>query len=92
MNQSFKSIVLTGILNSQCLIEIQAKHAQYRFGINNDPIIKYIDVKYQGLIKDALVCYSSDQDMILNHSLALEYCKYMNNNEEKQQLITFKTN
>lgn len=41
--------------------------------------LKNIDGKYRGLIKDALVCYSSDQDMILNHSLALEYCKYMKN-------------
>lgn len=41
--------------------------------------IKNIDGIYQGLIKDALVCYSSDQDLILNHSLALEYCKYMKN-------------
>ena len=38
---------------------------------------KNIDDKYQGLIKEALVCYTSDQNMILNHSLALEYCKYM---------------
>jgi predicted nucleotidyltransferase len=36
-----------------------------------------IATKYQGLIKEALVCYSSDQNMCLNHSLALEYCKYM---------------
>ncbi|SUY48176.1 nucleotidyltransferase family protein [Clostridium putrefaciens] len=41
--------------------------------------IKNIDGIYQGLIKEALACYSSDQDMILNHSLALEYCKYMKN-------------
>lgn len=41
--------------------------------------IKNIDDKYQGLIKEALECYSSDQDMLLNHSLALEYCKYMKN-------------
>jgi predicted nucleotidyltransferase len=41
--------------------------------------IKNIYDKYQGLIKDALVCYTSDQNMILNHSLALEYCKYMKN-------------
>jgi len=42
-------------------------------------VLKNIDDKYRGLIKDALVCYSSDQDMILNHSLALEYYKYMKN-------------
>lgn len=41
--------------------------------------IKNIDGIYQGLIKDALLCYSSDQDLILNHSHALEYCKYMKN-------------
>jgi predicted nucleotidyltransferase len=41
--------------------------------------LKNIDDKYRGLIKDAIVCYSSDQDMILNHSLALEYCKNMEN-------------
>jgi len=41
--------------------------------------LKNIEGKYRGLIKDALVCYSSDQEMILNHSLALEYCKYMKN-------------
>jgi predicted nucleotidyltransferase len=41
--------------------------------------IKNIDGIYQGLVKDALVCYSSDQDLIMNHSLALEYCKYMKN-------------
>jgi len=42
-------------------------------------VLKNIDGKYRGLIKDALVFYSSDQDMILNHSLALEYYKYMKN-------------
>jgi len=41
--------------------------------------IKNIDGKYQGLIKEALVCYTSDQKIILNNSLALEYCKYMKN-------------
>lgn len=41
--------------------------------------IKNINSKYRGLIKDALVCYSSDQDLIVNHSLALEYCKYIKN-------------
>lgn len=41
--------------------------------------IKNIDVKYQELIKEALVCYTSEQNMILNHSLAVEYCKYMKN-------------
>jgi streptomycin 3"-adenylyltransferase len=39
--------------------------------------IKNIDGKYKGLIKEALVCYASDQNIVLNHSLALEYCKYM---------------
>ena len=39
--------------------------------------IKNIDGKYQGLIKEALACYTSDQNIVLNHSLALEYCKYM---------------
>ena len=41
--------------------------------------IKNIDGKYQGLIKEALACYTSDQNIVLNHSLALEYCKYMEN-------------
>lgn len=41
--------------------------------------IKNIDGKYKGLIKEALVCYTSDQDIVLNHSLALEYCRYMEN-------------
>ena len=41
--------------------------------------IKNIDDKYQGLIKEALACYTSDQNIELNHSLALEYCKYMEN-------------
>lgn len=41
------------------------------WGINN------IDDKYQGLIKEALICYTLDQNIVLNHSLALEYCKYM---------------
>lgn len=41
--------------------------------------IKNIDGKYQGLIKEALVSYTSDQDMMLDHSLALEYCRYMKN-------------
>lgn len=41
--------------------------------------IKNIDGKYKGLIKEALVCYASDQNIVLNHSLALEYCKYMEN-------------
>ena len=41
--------------------------------------IKNIDDKYQGLIKEALACYTSDQNIVLNHSLALEYCKYMEN-------------
>jgi predicted nucleotidyltransferase len=39
--------------------------------------IKNIDNKYQGIIQEALVCYASDQKMIPNHSIALEYCKYM---------------
>jgi len=39
--------------------------------------IENIDDKYQGLIKEALECYSSDQDMLLNQSLALDYCEYM---------------
>ncbi|MDP4090973.1 MAG: DUF4111 domain-containing protein [Bacillota bacterium] len=39
--------------------------------------IRNIDDKYQGLIKEALLCYSSDRDMMPNHSLAVEYCKYM---------------
>lgn len=42
--------------------------------------IKNIDNKYQGLIKRTLECYNSDQNMITDHSLALEYCKYMKNN------------
>lgn len=41
--------------------------------------IKNIDGKYKGLIKEALVCYTSDQNIVLNQSLALEYCKYMEN-------------
>lgn len=41
--------------------------------------LKNIEGKYLGLIKDSLICYSSEQDMILNQSLALEYCKYMKN-------------
>ena len=40
---------------------------------------KNIDGKYHGLIKEALSCYSSDQNMKLNHSLAFEYCKYIKN-------------
>ncbi|BCZ47985.1 streptomycin 3''-adenylyltransferase [Clostridium gelidum] len=39
--------------------------------------IKNVDGKYKGLIKEALVCYTSDQNIVLNHSLALEYCEYM---------------
>lgn len=39
--------------------------------------LKNIDSKYQGLIKEALSCYTSGQNMTLDHSLALEYCKYM---------------
>ncbi|WP_279222132.1 aminoglycoside adenylyltransferase domain-containing protein [Clostridium sp. JN-9] len=42
--------------------------------------LKNIHRKYQGLIKEALVCYTSDQNMIPNASLAVEYCKYMKNN------------
>ncbi|WP_275934994.1 aminoglycoside adenylyltransferase domain-containing protein [Clostridium sp. ATCC 25772] len=41
--------------------------------------IKNIDGKYRRLIKEALACYSSDKNIVLNHSLALEYCKYMKN-------------
>lgn len=39
--------------------------------------IKNIDSKFQGVLKEALACYASDQKMVLNHSLGLEYCKYM---------------
>lgn len=39
--------------------------------------LKNIDGKYQGLIKEALICYTSDQNMTLDHSLALEYCKHI---------------
>lgn len=41
--------------------------------------LKNIDGKYQGLIQEALICYTSDRNMTLDHSLALEYCKYMKN-------------
>lgn len=44
--------------------------------------IKNIHCKYHGLIKAALECYNSDQKMILNHSLAVEYCRYMKNSIE----------
>ncbi len=42
--------------------------------------IKNIHSKYGGLIKEAIICYTSDQNMILNYSLAVEYCKYMKGN------------
>lgn len=38
-----------------------------------------IDNKYHGLIREALECYTTEKDMKLNHSLVLEYCKYMKN-------------
>lgn len=41
--------------------------------------IKNVEDKFQGLIKEALSCYISDGKMVLNDSLALEYCKYMKN-------------
>lgn len=41
--------------------------------------IKNIHGKYHILIKEALICYTSDQNMILNNSLAVEFCKYMKN-------------
>ncbi len=41
--------------------------------------IKNIHSKYHGLIKEALICYTSDQNMILNHSIAVEYCRHMKN-------------
>lgn len=47
------------------------------WGFNN------IDCRYQELIKEALKCYCSDQDMILNQSLAIEYCEYMRNEIDK---------
>lgn len=39
--------------------------------------IKNAEAKFQGLIKEALECYLSDKTMIVNPSLALEYCNYM---------------
>lgn len=39
--------------------------------------IRNIDIKYHGLIKEALISYTSEQDIILNNSLALDYCNYM---------------
>jgi len=41
--------------------------------------IKNIDDKYKRLIKEALTCYTSDQNMNLNNSLAVRFCKYMKN-------------
>jgi len=41
--------------------------------------MRNINSKYHGLIKEALICYTSDQNMILNHLLALEFCNYMKN-------------
>ena len=35
--------------------------------------------KYSRLIEEALVCYISDKNMILNNSLSVEFCKYMKN-------------
>lgn len=52
---------------------ILSKKEAGEWGIGN------IDDKYEGLIKEALVSYSSNQNMILNNSLALDYCKYMKN-------------
>lgn len=41
--------------------------------------IKNTHGKYHRLIKEAIICYTSDQNMNLNNSLAVEFCKYMKN-------------
>jgi len=41
--------------------------------------LKNIYSNYHRLIKDVLICYASDQKMIFNDSLTVEFCKYMKN-------------
>lgn len=50
--------------------------------------IKNIDPKYKELIKEALISYTSDKNIVLKHSLALEYCQYMESHIELKESLT----
>lgn len=39
--------------------------------------IQKTDIRYKELIKEALECYSSDREMVMNNDLIFEYCTYM---------------